>query len=377
MDLVPIISRKGAHARDVFDVLRSGLFDRGYYEHSNPDVPRGRLASLKHFLLFGGREGRSPHPMFDSSFYLEKYPDVRGAGINPLIHFLRFGRAEHRYPNRKCRLFEFLTPAERRKFQPLVEPLERAKIQRGKETADIDLHSLFGTSQPERRMVRRFVADVFLSGTGIEVGALQDPLPTPPGATVRYVDRFSKVDLVKQYPELAGAPLVDVDIVDNGEELFSLPSASQDFVVANHFLEHTQDPIATLKNFCRVVRPGGYLYIAVPDQTSTFDRDREPTTLQHLIDDHAKGPAASRHSHFVEWVSLCEPHFGRSYSAAEVAARVAELEDKDYSIHYHCWRPSDFKDFLVHCSNNYEMKFEIPLFARCPGEMVVVLRVES
>jgi Methyltransferase domain len=305
MDLVRIMSRKGAYARDVFDVLRSGLFDRGYYEQSNPDVPRGRLASLKHFLLYGGREGRSPHPMFDSSFYLDKYPDVQSAGINPLIHFLRFGRTEHRYPNKESRLIESLTTAEKRKFRRLVGLLEHAR--HSIETIDIDLHSLFGEVQPERRMVRSLVADVFLSGKGIEVGALQDPLPTPPGATVKYVDRFSKEDLVKQYPELAGAPLVDVDIVDNGEELFSLSSGSQDFVVANHFLEHTQDPITTLRNFCRVVRPGGHLYIAVPDQTSTFDRDRIPTTLQHLIDDYAKGPAASRHSHFVEWVTLCEP----------------------------------------------------------------------
>ncbi len=376
-DSVLDISRRGAEAWEFLRVRTSGLFDRRFYEENNPDVPRGIFASTRHYLRCGGREGRAPHPLFDSKFYLERYPDVRNAGINPLLHYVRFGRAELRYPHRRAQIFDVLTAQEKKKFRRLIDLLQQARERRDGKTVEIDLFELFGEAQPERRTMRRFVADVFLSGEGVEVGALQDPLPTPPEASVKYVDRFSKSDLWNQYPELRTAPLVDVDIVDNGEQLFSLPAKSQDFVVANHFLEHTQDPIATLKNFCRVVKPGGYLYIAVPDQSTTFDRDRTPTTLEHLIEDHRSGPAASRHGHFLEWVTCCEPHFGRSYRGEEVSARVKELEDKDYSIHFHCWRAQDFKAFLRYCSNDERIGFEVSLFMRCPGEMVVALRVTS
>jgi predicted SAM-dependent methyltransferase len=361
-------------ARDAIQVMNSGYFDRRFYEMNNPDIPHGPLASLRHFLVQGGKEGRSPSRKFDSQFYLYQYPDVKNAGVNPLVHFLRYGRAEKRFPTRYALLVENEKFTSQDELLVFVELLRKSKESAGATCADVDLQDIFGCQQPERRAVRRLIASMFISGCGIEVGALQDPLPVPADATVKYVDRFSKPDLYIQYPELLGAPLVEVDFVDNGEQLFTLPSQSQDFVIANHFLEHTQDPIATLKNFCRVVRPGGYLYIAVPDQTSTFDKDREPTTLQHVVEDHRNGPAGSRHQHFHEWVTLCEPHFGRNYSPDQVKERVRELEEKDYSIHYHCWRPQDFAEFLRYCSDEENIGFKVALFCRCPGEMVVLLR---
>lgn len=54
---------------------------------------------LAHYLLYGGREGRQPHPLFDVSYYLTANPDVAAAGANPLVHFLRFGRKEERRPH--------------------------------------------------------------------------------------------------------------------------------------------------------------------------------------------------------------------------------------------------------------------------------------
>jgi predicted SAM-dependent methyltransferase len=362
--------------RNLTSIMMSGLFDRRFYEMNNPDVPRGCFASLQHFLVYGGKEGRSPSNKFDSGFYLRHYPDVQEVGINPLIHFLRFGRAENRAPNPGALIlakYNFSSPSRMRMFLELLGSAKEGRCI----PVDADLADIFGRAQPERSDVRRLIAEVFLYGFGIEVGALQDPLPTAKDVIVKYVDRFSKAELYQHYPELRGAPLVEVDIVDNGEQLFKLAPKSQDFVIANHFLEHTQDPIATLKNFCRVVRPGGYLYIAVPDQATTFDKDRVPTALQHHIDDHRNGPESSRHGHFVEWVTQCEPHFGRTYQPEEVAARVKELEDKDYSIHFHCWRADDFKAFLKYCSSDGGVDFKVSLFARCPGEIVVLLKVNS
>jgi predicted SAM-dependent methyltransferase len=147
--------------------------------------------------------------------------------------------------------------------------------------------------------------------------------------------------------------------------------------VANHFLEHTQDPIATLKNFCRVVRPGGLIYLAVPNRLATFDQDREVTTIAHLVEDHQNGPEQSRHHHFREWVTLVEPHFGRKYETEEaINARVNQLLDKDYSIHFHCWRPSDFDQFLTFCEVEQGVGFRTAMFCQAPEEMVVILKVK-
>src|SRR4029079_12002414 len=131
---------------------------------------------------------------------------------------------------------------------------------------------------PDRQEVRRArvrLAKRFLRGEGLEIGALHLPLPMPRGAQVRYVDRMDERSLVAESPELEGRDLVHVDVVDDGERLTTVPDASVDFVVANHFLEHTEDPIGTLEQHVRVLRPGGVLYLANPDPRVTFD-ERPP-----------------------------------------------------------------------------------------------------
>ena len=79
---------------------------------------------------------------------------------------------------------------------------------------------------------RRQFAARFLAGEGLEIGALHQPLATPPQATARYVDRMSVDDLRAEYPELAGWDLTDVDVIDNGELLETIPDESQDFIIA-------------------------------------------------------------------------------------------------------------------------------------------------
>ncbi len=60
-----------------------------------------------------------------------------------------------------------------------------------------------------RARARRKLADQYLHGEGIEIGALHNPLPT--SAHVKYVDRLSRADLRRHYPELAAFPVVDPD----------------------------------------------------------------------------------------------------------------------------------------------------------------------
>ncbi len=77
-------------------VRRYNLFDKKFYLENNPDVKASKIHPLKHYLLFGGFEGRNPSENFDSAFYLEQNPDVKESGMNPLVHYLRFGKVEGR-----------------------------------------------------------------------------------------------------------------------------------------------------------------------------------------------------------------------------------------------------------------------------------------
>ena len=158
------------------------------------------------------------------------------------------------------------------------------------------------------------------------------------------------------------------DIVADGETLAGIPDGSADFVVANHFLEHTEDPIGTLAQHTRVLRPGGVLFLANPDPRRTFDDGRPLTTIEHLATDHREGPAVSRDEHYEEWVRLVErapePH---------VAARAAELRDASYSIHFHVWTPPVFAELVHHVAREC-IPLELEALVPVRHEFITVLR---
>jgi len=227
------------------------------------------------------------------------------------------------------------------------------------------------------RLDRSLLARSFLRGQGIEVGALHNPLPVPPEVKVRYVDRLNKRDLYEHYPELREFNLVEVDIIDNGETLEKVPAAVTGFHYCKSLFEHCQDPIATLKSFSRVLANEGVVYMAIPDKRFTFDKDRDRTPLDHLIEDHRAGPERSREQHYREWVTQVEPHFGRRYVGDEViASRMNELTTQGYSIHFHAWLPEDVAELLTYSIQQEGLPFEV-LFAgefNENSEMIYILR---
>ncbi|MFL5664663.1 MAG: methyltransferase domain-containing protein, partial [Ktedonobacteraceae bacterium] len=113
---------------------------------------------------------------------------------------------------------------------------------------------------------REFIAKTYISGNGIEIGALHRRLRVPKKARVKYVDRWSVPELREQCPELRFYWLPRVDIIDNGEQLKTIGDSTQDFVIANHFLEHCQNPIGAISNMLRVIKQGGVIYLAIPDK---------------------------------------------------------------------------------------------------------------
>jgi predicted SAM-dependent methyltransferase len=209
----------------------------------------------------------------------------------------------------------------------------------------------------------------YLHGCGIEIGALHQPMAIPAGCEVAYVDRMNVDDLRLQYPELADKSLVEVDIVDDGEKLSTFAASSQDFIIANHFLEHTQDPIGTIKRHLEVLKPGGVIFMAIPDKRMTFDRKRPVTTLEHLYQDHREGPARSYMDHVHEWASLVNDLSGERFDA-----EVRKIVDTQYSIHFHVWTQNELLEFLVDIRREMSLPFDILALYQNGFESIVLLR---
>lgn len=219
----------------------------------------------------------------------------------------------------------------------------------------------------------------FLQGEGLEIGALHQPLTVPPQAKVHYVDRMTSPELRREYPELSGWDLTEVDVVDDGETLATVAAESQDFIIANHFLEHTENPIGTIETHLSKLKPGGILFYAVPDKRYTFDFRRPVTPIEHMIADYENGPEGSRREHYDEWCRLVidEESSGNSEQAASeewVAKRARELEDAKYSIHMHVWTQAEFLQLILAMRERFGGAFDIEAAGRVAIEFVVILR---
>jgi hypothetical protein len=208
---------------------------------------------------------------------------------------------------------------------------------------------------------RREIANRYLRGDGIEIGALHNPLDVPSSARVRYVDHLPVDELRRHYPELANVPLVDVDILDDGERLATIPGGTHDFVIANHFLEHCENPLRTLGNMMRVLGPAASS--TSPSRTS----GTHSTPTDHVLRDYREGPEGSRRAHYEEWARLVD-------KAEEPEAHATPLLDRGYSIHFHAWTQAELLDLLRVAADELELDFDIELMLKNRHEVVFVLR---
>jgi SAM-dependent methyltransferase len=218
---------------------------------------------------------------------------------------------------------------------------------------------------------KRHRAARWLTGAGIEIGALHNPLPVPAQVSVRYVDRLSVDELRRHYPELGDEPMVPIDLIGDAENLSVLADDTQDFVIANHLLEHLENPLRGLQEMVRVLRPGGILYVALPDPRVTFDRSRDQTPTDHVIAEYRHGTEATREAHYAEWVERAEPLVEWMVAAGVAIGpqRVTEQMARSYSIHFHVWRPETFLEVIAAAREEAGVSLELQEFSACrPGE---------
>lgn len=105
-------------------------------------------------------------------------------------------------------------------------------------------------------ILRRFfnVADAKILDVGCGTG-INLPLLSRFGQVLGVDNSPQAVDFYKEYGGQA--------VLSDATKL-SLPSESQDLVTAFDILEHLDDDAKAVKEWCRVLKPGGYLFISVP-----------------------------------------------------------------------------------------------------------------
>src|SRR3989304_9337754 len=151
----------------------------------------------------------------------------------------------------------------------------------------------------ERRQAARF-----LHGLGIEIGPLHVPIEVDKRCCrVKYIDRLTPVEVKNRFPELKDENIVSPDIIFDValDGLSPIADNILAFVIASHLHEHVPNPLGLIRECHRVLRNNGVLYLAAPDKNYTFDRDRQRTTLDHLIKDMENNTTVVDEEHLADW----------------------------------------------------------------------------
>lgn len=201
----------------------------------------------------------------------------------------------------------------------------------------------------------------YLHGTGTEIGAFKTPIP---GIRPIYVDRFT---------EYAGEP-TRAEFFGDACDL-PMHDASLDYVASSHLIEHSADPLGAIKEWCRVLKHRGIIYMVVPHRRYTFDHSRALTTVEHMVEDFHRKTSQVDDTHIhdfvhgIDWALFSpgtpEGEVEKARMRLEGEYRSAIAAGREINIHFHTFEPMQMGD-LFQAAN------ELPI-----GAHLEMLRIEE
>jgi SAM-dependent methyltransferase len=172
----------------------------------------------------------------------------------------------------------------------------------------------------------------YCRGQGLEIGPGLSP----------YCDPKTTMFLEK-HPQAANG-YRSAQIVADANEI-PVPDERFDYLFSSHVLEHMPDTVRTLKEWRRVLKPGGVLFLVLPHGDRTFDRGRQKTPLDHHLRDHETLNGQRDHSHFGE--ALAGYRASGEPMTADPHAIMADNVATDL-FHYHVWTQNEIVRLVQH-----------------------------
>ncbi len=234
---------------------------------------------------------------------------------------------------------------------------------------------------------RTILARKFLKGSGLEIGGMHEPVKLGKNVKVKYLDLHSKETSIKRFPDLNPKLIVNVDIIDNGFKFDKVDNNSQDFIIANHVLEHSPNPFGTLDVWTNALKNNGRLFIGIPVAEECFDKGRKITTLSHLIEDYElyqqnniEQIFEKNKEHLREFITVSKKNMtierGLTYyspSENEIEAEINATDMVNLDIHFHTFTTDSFEEFLEHYCHSINKDIEVLKVEKFGGEIIGIL----
>jgi len=194
-------------------------------------------------------------------------------------------------------------------------------------------------------MNHRKIGLSLLKGYGLEIGALHNTSPVPEGCIVEYFDVMTKAQAVEIFPEIDPSLIVEPkyigDLDKNG--LTQFEDEKFDFVILNHVIEHVANPIHVISEVFRIVKKLGLVVISCPDKRFAFDKDRNLTPFEHLLEEYYNEVDYVTDEHYIDFLSKVHPEVMK-LPPDQIRIHIENVRRR--REHAHVWNSKTFKDFL-------------------------------
>ena len=77
-----------------------------------------------------------------------------------------------------------------------------------------------------------------------------------------------------------------LQFISEASELSQIKSSTYDFILSSNCLEHLANPLKAIKEWHRIIKPGGHLLLILPKKDENFDHRRPVTKFEHLLEDY-------------------------------------------------------------------------------------------
>jgi ubiquinone/menaquinone biosynthesis C-methylase UbiE len=129
---------------------------------------------------------------------------------------------------------------------------------------------------------------------------------------------------------------VGYQYIMEGSNLSEIEDEKYDFLLSCHNLEHIANPLMAVKEWMRVLKPGGFMLLVLPEKKFTFDHRREYTTFEHILLDFETGVKEDDLTHLPEILKLHDlrrdPGAGRDHGIFKLRG---ENNFKNRALHHH------------------------------------------
>lgn len=136
------------------------------------------------------------------------------------------------------------------------------------------------------------------------------------------------------------------NFIREATDLRGIADHRYDFVLSSHSLEHTANPIRALKEWMRVVKPNGAIIIVLPEYRWTFDWRRQPTAVEHMVEDYKQGTDETDLFHLPEILEYHDLSLDPGNLTPEVFHQRSLRNFENRCLHHHVFDERNSRGLL-------------------------------